>query len=226
MATTVLFQLGTTEWENIGPTINPDYSFFLRPEWLYPVVLISMSAFIGLTTLHLTRRVGSATLVFVLTLLLRLALLRLFNASESANMTYKANILTLAPLVGLDLWYAYRLRTGHIEAPNTAFGGSLILALTTFVITLPLISRILYYPRLFPTVIVGVIVFGLLMAIAAGWAGSHLGAWLRVLGCSTAEEPSSAALETQQILWLGAGALLAAVAFLAIFVSTATPPVL
>lgn len=225
LAATVLFQFGTTEWESIGPTIDPNYSFFLRPEWLYPVVLISMSLFIGMIALHLTRRVGSATLVFALALLLRLLLLAVFNG-DTAHMTYKTNVLSLIPLLALDLYYAYRLRAGSIDQPSTPLIGSLVLALTTFVVTLPLIGQTLYYPRLYPTVVLGMVVFGLLMAVAAGWAGSHVGAWLRNLGGSTAEQPAAATTETVRIFWVGAGALIAVLAFMVIFISTATPPVL
>ncbi len=224
LGATMLFQFGTTEWENIGPTINPDYSFFQRPEWLYPVVLITLTIFIGTVALHLTRRIGSATLVFILTLLLRLLLMNVFNAGV-ANMSYKANLLTLPPLIALDLWYAYRLRSGRIEEPSTPLGGSLILALATFCITLPLISQVLYYPRLYPMIIVGMVFFGLLMALAAGWAGSHIGSWLRTLGQTQAEKIATPAADTQRILWAGAGALIAVLAFIAFFISTAVPPV-
>jgi len=225
LAATVLFQFGTTEWENIGTNIDPTYSFFQRPEWLYPVVLISMSLFIGMAALHLTKRVGSATLVFVMALLLRLVLMNVFNAAV-ADMSYKADLLTIAPVIALDLWYAYRLRSGHIDEPSTPFGGSLVLALATFVITLPLIGQMMNYPRLYPTVVIGMVVFGLLMAVAAGWAGSHVGAWLRTLGQPAEEQSVAPAIGTQRIFWIGAGALVAVLVFMAVFISTATPPVL
>ncbi len=223
LAATILFQFGTTEWENIGPTINPNYSFFQRPEWLYPVVLISMTLFVGMFALHLTRRVGVATLVFVLALLLRLLLMNIFNGS-AANMTYKTNLLSLIPLLALDLSYAYRLRSGHIDAANTPLIGSLVLAVTTFLVTLPLIGQMLYYPRLLPTVVIGMAVFGLLMAVAAGWAGSHLGSWLRSLGQTNAEETAVQTINRQRFFWVGAAALVAVLAFMALFISTATPP--
>jgi len=212
LGATMLFQFGTTEWENITADAgNASASFFQRPEWLYPVVLITLTVFIGMAALHLTRRVGAATIVFVLTLLLRLLLMNIFNAAV-ANMSYKANLLSIAPVVALDLWYAYRLRSGQIEASSTPIGGSLILALATFVITLPLIGQILYYPHLYPTVVIGMVAFGVLMAIAAGWAGSHVGSWLRTLGQPVEEQAVAPAVETNRIFWAGAGALVAALA--------------
>lgn len=214
LAATILFQFGTTEWENIGPTIDPNYSFFQRPEWLYPVVLITLTLFIGMTALHLIRRVGVATLVFVLALALRLLLMSIFNGS-AANMSFITNLLSLVPLLALDFWYAYRLRSGRIDSPNTWLGGSLVLALTTFVVTLPLIGQMLYYPRLLPTVIIGMVVFGLLMAVVAGWAGSRLGSWLRTLGRSSSEVPVAAEAQNPRIFWVGAGALIAVLAFMA-----------
>lgn len=225
LAATILFQFGTTEWENIGPTIDPNYSFFQRPEWLYPVVLITMTLFIGMTALHLTRRVGVATLVFILALALRLLLMSIFNGS-AANMSFITNLLSLVPLLALDFWYAHRLRSGRIDSPNTWLVGSLVLALATFVVTLPLIGQMLYYPRLLPTVVIGMVVFGLLMAVVAGWAGSHLGSWLRTLGRASSEEPAVAATQNPRIVWIGAGALIAVLVFMAIFITTATPPII
>jgi hypothetical protein len=147
-------------------------------------------------------------------------------SAATANMSYKANLLSFAPVVALDLWYAYRLRTGRIDDSSTSFGGSIVLAIATFLITLPLIGSTLYYPHLYPTVVIGMVVFGLLMAVAAGWAGSHIGAWLRNLGGSTVEQSVAATAEPARMFWVGAGALVAVLAFIVIFISTATPPVL
>ncbi len=226
LAATVLFQFGTTEWEAIGPVFSSDYGLFQRPEWLYPVVIISMGVFIGMTALHLTRRVGAATLVFGLALALRLLLLAIFGAAEPpANMSFKTNVIILAPMIALDLWYAWRLRGGKIEAPTTWIGGSIALALTTFVIGLPLIGQLLYYPRLLPTVVIGMIVFGSLMAVIAGWAGQWLGSWLRRLGETESQTQTEALVNRRQVTWVGAGALLVALLFVAWFITTASPPV-
>ncbi len=224
-ATTVLLQFGTTEWENIDAYMPKSYAVFQRPEWLYPVVLITVSLFIGMIAIHLTKRIGAATLVFGLTLVLRLVLLSVFNATAVANMTYKANLLIIAPLVALDLWYAFRLRTGSIDAPNTRLGGSLVLALATFFVTLPLISQMLYYPHLSPPVIIGAVVFGIAMAIVTGWVGAWLGTWLRSLGHSTTESETVPQATYRRTLSIGLASLVVMLVFVAIFIVTATPPV-
>lgn len=223
-ATTVLLQFATTEWENITPSMPLDYGVFQRPEWLYPVVLITVSLFIGMTAIHLTRRIGAATLVFTLTLALRLILLATFNATAAANMTYKANLLVIVPLLALDFWYAYRLRASTIEAPNTRVIGSLILAVTTFVVTLPLINQILYYPRITPFVLLGTILFGGGMAFIAGGAGAWLGTWLRAFGKPAAEAAPASSSTYRRTLGLGLATLVVMLAFVALFIVTATPP--
>lgn len=225
LAATILFQFGTTEWEDLSPAMDPGYLVFQRPEWLYPVVLITVSAFISFTALHLLRRVGAATLIYLLTLGLRLILMTTFNAAEAANMSYKANLLVLVPVLAVDLYYAYRLRAGHIDSPRTPLIGSFVLAVATFIYALPLINQWLFYPRLSPIVLIGVFGFGLLMAAVTALTASRLGAWLRALGETTPVEAQVPAAALQRLHWVGAGALIAALAFIAVFIATATPPI-
>ncbi|MEZ4670115.1 MAG: hypothetical protein R3E39_19595 [Anaerolineae bacterium] len=228
MAVIIFLQFGTVEWESIsaGDVNRGGYgAFFARPEWLYPVVLVGIATLVAMTITHLTRRVGVATLVFALNLAVRVLLITIFNAAAPpADMTFKTNLLIVFPGIALDLWYAYRLRQGQVDAPNTWLIGSLCMALGVLVIDLPLIAQILYYPRINGSTLPGMVVFVILVALPAGWAGSRLGEWMRAHGQQAETDQSETAPQFNRVMWVGAGALVAALAFLAYFINTATPP--
>jgi hypothetical protein len=102
-----------------------------------------------------------------------------------------------------------RVATGNL------LSGALFLA-----VGLPLIAGALIYPRVDATTIPGMIGWSLAAALAFGWAGAHLGAWLSAL--DRPAEPAHASV------WAGrvaAAALLAAVLFTTFFILTARPPI-
>ena len=228
-AVMIFLQFGTVEWEGISSAdvANGGFGvFFARPEWLYPVVLTGIALLVGMTALHLTRRVGVVTLVFGLGLAIRILLITIFNAAAPpVDMTFKTNLLIIIPGVALDLFYAYRLRQGKIDAPNNWLIGSLVMGLAVLVVGLPAISQLLAYPRVNASTVPGMIVFVLLVSVPAGWAGSRLGNWLRSHGQQAEAIEPQATPEFNRIIWVGAGALLAVLAFVAFFITTASPPV-
>jgi hypothetical protein len=181
-----------------------------------------------MTALHLTRRVGLVTLVLGLGLAIRVLLLIIFNAAAPpVDMTFKSNLLILIPGIALDLFYAYRLQRGQIDAPNNWLIGSLCMGLAVLVVGLPAISQLLAYPRINASTLPGMIVFVLFICVPAGWAGSRLGSWLRAHG-QQVDAPvtqTQAAPDFKRVMWAGAGALVAVLAFVAFFITTATPPV-
>ncbi|MGH2354395.1 MAG: hypothetical protein ACRDJN_22540, partial [Chloroflexota bacterium] len=75
-AMVVLLQLGTTEWDGISVILGPEAgAFWQRPEWLYPVVVVTIAIFAGAVALHALRRAGAATVLGLLVLGARLAVL-------------------------------------------------------------------------------------------------------------------------------------------------------
>jgi hypothetical protein len=226
MGVVLTLQFGTTEWENIGPgAVIRNSPFFQRPEWLYLIVSMSISAFIGMLGLYLFKRVGVTTLIFVLALGIRLLLLAGFNAAAPpTNLSFRGNLFLIAPAIALDLWYAYRLRRNRVQVRNTWFIGSLAMATAMLVVGIPLIPQVMYYPRLSPATLPGMIVFTPIVALLAGWAGSRLGNWLQAHGQTVTQTEAAAQPGIDRILWLGAGALVAVLAFVAVFITTATPP--
>jgi hypothetical protein len=221
----ILTQFGTAEWEDIHVLrIGSTPTFWMRPEWLYPVILISVSAFVGMMALYSLRLVGAATATGLLMLAARLVLLNALDAmGKGVGMTTNAYLLLLPPLLALDIGYAFR----HKQAENsrTVFGGGLVIALAVLVISLPLLTRMMIYPRVNGNTLPGMVVFGVVMGLACAWVGSQLGAALRAHGTapqtSTAEEAAD-----RRVWWVGAGALTAMLLFVAFWIGTATPPIL
>lgn len=220
----MLTQFGTTEWENlqsigIGQTSD---AFWQRPEWLYPVVVITLAAFVGMVALHTTRAVGSATLVGLVCLLIRLILLNALNASAPpASLSFKTHLILLPPLIALDLCYAFRLR--QPDSRLSIIGGSLAVVAATLTVSTVIITRIMIYPRMNADTLPSMLFFGVIMGLAAGYAGSRLGRWLRSHGVYVQD---AAATQSRRIFAIGLGTLIAVLLFVFTFIGTASPPVL
>ncbi len=78
-STLTLTQAASAEWDAITVVNDPQFpaTFWARPEWLYPVVILSVAIFFSNFVLHLTRRAGFASVVMLMALGLRAGLLSL-----------------------------------------------------------------------------------------------------------------------------------------------------
>jgi hypothetical protein len=214
------------DWEGLtrigGPSASgrSRSSFWARPEWLYPVVVVTIAVLLSSFSIHALRRVGAATLVVLTILSLRLLLLTAFGVwSTNVRMGFNSQLLLLAPAIALDLWYA--LRRAHAERPATLFGGGLLAGVAFLAVALPAIPQLMVYPRVNATTVPLMVLFGLLMAAWSGWVGARTGAWFGSLDRHIQEtEPVS-----RRATWVGAGVLGGLAAFTVAFVLTATPPI-
>lgn len=222
--TTTLLLIGTAEWDGLtaietGSAEAFRDAFWQRPEWLYPVVVVTIALLVGNLALHALRRAGVATLVGLAVLGFRVAMLTLLGgADESTPMSATAHLLLLPPLVALDLWYARR--RGQEEAPATLVGGNLAGAVAALAVGLPLIDRLMVYPRITAATIPPMLVMGLLLALGAGWLGARFGGWLGTIDRPQAE----AAAIPARTAWVTAGVLALALAGVALMIITAQPP--
>ncbi len=222
-ATIGLLQVGATEWDTIRMLgeVRDAFAnaFWHRPLWLYPAVIITVSMFCGNFTLHALRRTGSATLLGLLVLGLRLLLLvSLGGFAPDVYMSYTSHLLVLAPLVALDIWYATRLSRG--ATLGTLIGGNLVAGLVFVVCDLPLIRVLMVYPPVNRSTLPGMIGMSLVMALIAGWAGARFGGWV-----GTLDRPSSAAAPiTKRARWTVVGAATIAAALVLMIILTAHPP--
>ena len=181
MALSLFMQLGTTEWDNITTIVDPQtltaegQAFWNRPEWLYPVVLVTIGFFVGTTMVHALRRVGTATLVGLVALALRIIANALFDGTE-VGLSFTSQLLVLVPLLVVDLTAGLQLRrasTPRASILHSAGGAVLALA-----IILPVVAVAMVYPRITISTAPAMIGWGVLMAIGACWLGTKTGALL------------------------------------------------
>lgn len=191
LTTNTLLQIGTLEWEGITriPTGNTSdvfrQAFWDRPEWLYPVVVITIALLIGMLVLSVLRRAGTATIVAFLTIGLHTAQLTLFDGwAQGATMT--SYVLILPPMIALDIWYALRVREQGTN--RTIIGGALIAGVVGLLIGLPVIMQTMVYPRINSTTLPGIVLFGLMMAVFAGWTGVSIGSWMTSFSQQSTQE--------------------------------------
>jgi hypothetical protein len=218
-ATTMFLQIGTAEWDGvqaIGQGSGNAYrdAFWQRPEWLYPVVIVTIALFGGRLAQQVTRRVGTATMVGLIVLAFRLLLIEANGARGQIGFT--PHLLILSAMVALDGWV-------WLMRDRMPVVGNLVSSLVFLAVALPIIPALIMYPRINADTLPGMIVMGVLMGLAGGLAGSWLGGMLARFGVrETSETARVQAVRTEGFTALGGLVLAAAV--VVVSVSVAVPP--
>jgi nucleoside-diphosphate-sugar epimerase len=182
LGTLELLQIGVTEWDGqdvLRRTAGGGFAaaFQGRPEWVYPVVLVTIATFVGQLTIHSLRRAGVATLLASGVLGVRVVGLAVLDAWHPAiGMSFISHLLLVPPMLALDVWYATRLRQG--QSTVTLLGANLLAAAAFVVPAVPAIASSMASPRVNGETLPAMLVMSLVMAMAAGTAGARLGAWL------------------------------------------------
>jgi hypothetical protein len=193
-------QFFTTEWDGTGGIVSS------RPEWLLPMMIVSGAAFIGVVANHGLRTFGAATLTGLLALMLRFALILLFNAENM--MRVNAWVLALPSLLLIDLWYVYR---------RGAWLGVGLAAAIGMGITLLAFIRV-FYPLTVVTNLPIAFFMLLVSALLMSWLGATLGDYFAEANKQVQEVAGGSRLPLLTL------AVTATVAFVIVFVTTATPP--
>lgn len=219
-ALSLFTQIGTAEWEGIRAIANQSSNsfrnaFWSRPEWLYPVVVATVTFLIGSIALHTLRRIGVATLIALGVIALRVANIEIFAARE-VGLGFFSYALAAPALIALDIGYALALRRGHIA---WSLGRSLGAAAVFLLLALPLIDQFLVYPRVNASTLPGMVVMGLLMAVGASWLGAQVGDWLGGFG------RSGTVVQKTSSNRLALAALGVALGLLVLDIALAEPPV-
>ncbi len=170
----MLLQLAVTEWEWVT---SGDQALVLltRPPWAYAVAVLLIGIATAHLALHATRRFGSATVVALLVLAVRWAVVEVDRASVSPPPVIGAHLLLVAPAVVLDLWYALRRDRDLLF---TRLLGSALYAAVFLVIALPYAQQVVAVPGLVAGEISASIGFGLLAALIGGVVFADVGAWV------------------------------------------------
>jgi hypothetical protein len=229
MALLIALQVLAMEWDGLTRIRRGSaHPFWQRPEWLLPVIVVAAATLYGSLAVRLTRAVGAATLVGLVALAVRAALVA---GLESPQMTINAWLLALPPLMAIDAWQGVRLLARPASAASAAVasgGATASAAFTTAMAavggmavgTLPLIAVLYRYPAVTAATVPTMLAMGALTASWAAWLGTALGERLRPRASTVSEARP------------GLGAVVAPVAALALaaifviwYVATATKPV-
>ncbi len=219
----ILLQILTTEWDVIQevPAVREGV-FWQRPDWVLPALLSLIAGFVGLLANHALRRVGSASVVGVLALGLRLTLVGAFN---TPGITANAWWCSLLPLLALDLWQGYQWQRSPAGANLTSgpagWVGSGAAVWVGLVATLPWLNRLFVHPQVDSSNVWSIVIAGLLAAWGGAWAGHRLGDYLAA--AHQAEDVATVAPDRRWQL-LPPLAFVAVAAFIVIFIMTAQPP--
>jgi hypothetical protein len=219
----VMFTLiAATEWDGLKVirASGRAGSFWSRPEWLYPVILLAVAMLFGHIALHATRRIGFATLVTLVALVLRWSLIGLGGAAGGrGGIPVTAHSLIILPTLALDVWYWTRRRDA--DSPPTLIGGGTLVATVFGLLTiLPLISAWMIYPRINAATVPSMVLYSLPVALWFASLGVGLGRWLGNLGATS----ETVEVANPRAVWVGAGALAVLALFTLVFMLTATPP--
>jgi len=193
-----LLLIGASEWDAIFSLGQGSADFFRqvfwrRPEWLYPVVLLTIALFNAVFVQRLMRRTGVATLVGLLVIGLRFATVTGLGGWQ-ANLGFVTHLLCFPVFLVLDIWQASVVRDSENAWLKTL--GYLITAGIFLAIALPVIGQWMIYPRINEVTVPGMIFFGLLVAPIVGWTADTLGDMLTGLSATTdpprlAERPAT-----------------------------------
>jgi hypothetical protein len=206
-------QFATTEWEGARDATNLSRALSLRPEWLYPVVIVSLGSLLGAFSSAALRLPGTATLVAVLTLGERTLMLGVFGGFQH-GMTLRAYLLFAVVMIGADLWATWWQRD------NTGFRWRfwLISSLIALAVVLGLMGTLMPYPRVNATTLPFMLGGGLVASGLVGWAGWRLGS--AVAHLERHDVPRGARLGRATV-----AAIASALGLVIVAVTNAKPPV-
>ena len=201
-------QLTVTDWESFSPMTQ------LRPFWLLPALVVVVATFTGSIANRATRTYGAATIITIISIAIRWGLTRAFDYQVPLD----AWLPIIAPMVGLDVWFAFRANKGGVENPIL---NSVAANIPLILISFPLIHRLFPYLHLAGRNAV----VSALICLVAGTAGAWIG---QAIGDGLNNAPRQVEAESpmvDQLRVVTPGLFAAAVVFMVFFVLTATPPV-
>ncbi|MEO8610978.1 MAG: hypothetical protein ABI690_23980 [Chloroflexota bacterium] len=209
----------TIQWYGASSGAKQMAQVMSYPVWMLAVFITFLVTLFGVTVLHATRQIGSATLVGVLTFAIRLLL-------DTGLSGVRSGIpplwLILPMMVALDIWYALAIR--RTQKPPVYWTTAIVLAAVFAIVCVPITSVVFPFLPLTPLNIVGMVVASLVVAAGGVWLGQFVGGMSAYGG---AEAAPAAASQTTAVprSWSSALLYVAFLAFVVIFVATATPPV-
>lgn len=206
-------QLMLIDWDAAIVGVNLGALDLYRPEWLLAANLTASVTFVGLIATRVTRCAGAATAAGLLALLIRLVLIRLFDADI---LQFAAWIVALPPLIAIDIWAYYR---SAIRKTEPSWRGAAIAVIAAMILNAPVIRSLYQLPNTDDLAYAAAVI-----ATAAGmsWLADKLAA-----GMLRQRDATVSATSGQESIKpaVSFGILAAFIAFIVFFISTASPPV-
>lgn len=207
----VLLQVLTTEWDTSSSFVIAN-----RPEWLLPALLAGIATFTATWLTRATRLVGAGSAAGLIALGVRAGLVGLFGYD---GVTASPWIAALPAMLALDAWYAIRLQRAGRPADLLTTAAAAMFGMAA--LGYPLVNRLFFYPEIGAGNLPAMLVTGLAAALGGSRLGARLGDYLATANKQTADME---VVSLPQRLVPATG-LIGLLAFIAVFVITAAPPV-
>lgn len=183
-----------------------------RPQWTYPVTVLTLGVLIATIGVRLSRRFGVVTIAALTIAAFRSFMVRFFNVT--GEMGIVSHLLIVIPMLIVDAWQLWGRPSWRFQ-----LSGVLVASAVFLLLGIPSINAWLATYRVGSEAIPGAIVIGTLMALWAHGVGTLFGDWLATLKAGQLPKVMPIRLAQQLVV----GGLIAAAIFLIVFF-TARPP--
>ncbi len=188
-----------------------------RPQWTYPVTVVTLGVLIATIGVRLSRRFGVVTIAALTIIVFRSVVVTFFNASKEMGVV--SHILIVIPMLIIDAWQL--LWRKKDEEPSTRFRivGVLVACAAFLIVGIPVINGWLATYHINSEAIPGAILVGVILSVWANAIGELFGGWLTSLNSGRLPTVSPTRLVRQ----IAVSTVVAVVIFLVVFF-TAQPP--
>lgn len=188
-----------------------------RPQWTYPVTVVTLGVLIATIGVRLSRRFGVVTIAALTIIVFRSVVVTFFNASKEMGVV--SHILIVIPMLIIDAWQL--LWRKKDEEPSTRFRivGVLVACVAFLIVGIPVINGWLATYHINSEAVPGAILVGAILSVWGNAIGELFGGWLASLNAGRLPTVSPTRLVRQ----IAVSTVVAVVIFLVVFF-TAQPP--
>ncbi len=206
-------QLMLIDWDATLAGLPLERLGLYRPEWLLAANLLACATFTGVMATRLLRCAGAATAAGLLALAIRYGLIQLFEADMLQHVAWVAALL---PLLAIDIWSFY---CGTIRKRSPEWRGTAFVVIAAMALNAPVI-RSLYQLEGGDNLAYSLAV--IVTGIGMSWLSHRLAdAMLRRVLLEADDVAESQSMSVK----LSFGMLGTFLAFMWLFIATASPPV-
>jgi hypothetical protein len=207
----------TIQWYGAATSERQMTQVMGYPIWLTAVFITFLAALFGTTALHATRQVGTATVVGVLTFVMRLLL---DNVLSGVRVGTTPLWVIIPLMLSLDIIYAVSIR--RTQRPPSILMTAVVMAAAFAIVSIPAISVVFPFLPLAPLNIVSMVIASFIVAGGTVWFVRYIADLNAPRDIESA--PASQASVGLPRAWTNALLYVVYLAFVVLWVATATPP--